>query len=302
MRGGVLSHLALSLTANAVQAAPLLLAGAIAVLLADAELAPLLALCSLPLLSVSLPLGQGMLVSAYVERRDALADLRRTRMAGRPPRLLVISWAVIVAAPVLSFGLLGASLARPSRPQPGRMPRQAELIATFEPLKAAQRVHPAGTALEIVVSPRALGVIASDGGGAGRVPLRKASPIESARVARVRDDYAVEVMQAGEWSVTYVDRAGVRQDDDSRARLLDRVPSWVLMLMLASLLGTALALLPVLSSLAELRRSYTLEPGARPSPRALSESRSNTIKRGFVVALLLVPLSALSLWWAARIA
>jgi hypothetical protein len=300
VRGGVLPHLLLSLTANVVQVAPLLVAAAIAALRADSELVPLLALCSLPLFSVSLPLGQGMLVSAYVPRRTALADLRRTRLAGRPPRALVAVWAVIVAAPVLSFGLLGASLARPSRPEPGRMPSGGEVIATFEPLKNTQRVHPPGTALEIVVSPRALGVVASDGGGAGAVPLRKNSPIESARVARVRDTYAIELMQAGQWYVTYVDRAGVRQDDDSRARLLDRVPSWALIAMLASLFGTAIALLPVLSSLAELRRSYTLEPGARPAPRALSEARTRTIKRAFAIALPLVPLAALSLWWAAR--
>jgi hypothetical protein len=100
--------------------------------------------------------------------------------------------------------------------------------------------------------------------------------------------------------VTRVDRAGVRQDDDLRARLLDRVPSWALYLMLASLFATAAALLPVLAGLSDVRRAYTREAGARLAPQALSEQRARTIRRAYLVALLLVPFSAYSLYWGAQ--
>jgi hypothetical protein len=100
--------------------------------------------------------------------------------------------------------------------------------------------------------------------------------------------------------LTWIDRSGVRLDDDLRARLLDRVPIWALLLMLASLFSTASALLPVLASLAELHRLYALESGPRPAPRTLSELRARTFSRAFGLALLLVPLALLSLYWSVR--
>jgi hypothetical protein len=299
-RGGVLPHLALSLAANAVQIAPLAVASAIAVLSFDAELVPLLAVCSVPLLSLSVPLGQGMIVSAYSTRRDAVADARRTRAAARPTPALLAVWALLVSAPVLSFALLGGSLVRPSRLPAGTLPQGAELIAAFARIEREQRIEPPGTALDIVASPSALSVVASDGGGAGRLPLRSAAAIEAVRLGRVRELYAIEVTQAGESSLTWIDRAGVRQDDDLRARLFDRAPSWALWAMLGSLLATASALLPVLVSLAELRRLYSAEPGARPPPRELSERRARTIYRAFAIAAVLAPLAVFSLYWGAR--
>jgi hypothetical protein len=299
-RGGVLPHLALSLAANSVQVSPLIVAAAIAVISYDAELVPILAACSVPLLSVSVPLGQGMVVSAYGARREAVADSRRTRAAGHPTAPLLAVWALIVSAPVLSFGLLGASLVRPSCLPAGVLPERAEPIATFVPLKREQRVQPAGTALEIVASPRGVSVVASDGGGAGRLPLHGSEPIEAVRVARVRELYAIEVMQAGTKWLTWIDRSGVRQDDDLRARLLDHVPSWALWLMIGSLLATASALLPVLVSLAELRRLYAADPGTRPPPREMSERRARTLYRAFAIAALLAPLAVFSLYWGMR--
>jgi hypothetical protein len=273
---------------------------AIALLLYDTDVVPLLAACSVPLLSLSVPLGQGMIVSAYAARRDAVAAARVRRAAGRPTAALLAVWALLASSPVISFGLLGASLVRPSRLPAGVLPQGAEPIASFVPLKREQRAYPPGTALEIVASPKALLVVASDGGGAGRLPLRSAAAIEGVRVARLRELYAIEVMQAGERSLTWIDRAGVRQDDDLRARLLDHVPSWALWIMLGALLATASALLPVLVALAELRRLYSAELGARPPPREMSERRARTLYRAFAIAALLAPLAVFSLYWGAR--
>jgi hypothetical protein len=299
-REGALPQFGLSLVANAVQVAPLLVALLSASLLSESDSAGLWALLSLPLLALSVPLGQGMLVAAYVERRAELADLHRSRLAGRPSRGLIAAWLMITAAPLLSFSMLGASCVRPSRVPIGRLPETAEVIATFVPLRGQVHTHPPGTALEIVGDQHGVRVEASDGGGVGVLPLRGTAAVQGLRIARVRDNYGLELQQAGRSYLTWIDRSGVRLDDDLRARLLDRVPIWALLLMLASLFSTASALLPVLASLAELRRLYALEPGPRPAPRTLSELRARTFSRAFGLALLLVPLALLSLYWSVR--
>ena len=143
-------------------------------------------------------------------------------------------------------------------------------------------------------------VTASDGGGAGGLPLSSAAPIEAARVVRVRERYGIELTQAGRRYATWIDRAGVRLDDDLQARLLDRVPSWALLGMLGALLAIALALLPVLAQLGDVRRVYTLAPGARPTARDLSALRTRSLRIAALVGLVLSPLAALSLYWGAR--
>jgi len=299
--GGASRSFGLSLAANIVQLSPVLAAGVGAAIVARDDVWPLLVLLSVPLLSLSVPLGQGMLVSAYAELREDVADQSRTRLAGRPPGALVVTWIVIAAAPVLSFGMLGASLVRPSRMSEGQLPTsKSESVAAFAPLIGQQRVHPPSTALEIVVDAKSARVVASDGGGAGKLPLRSAAPIEGLRVVRVRERFGIELSQNGQASVTWIDGAGVRLDDDLRARLLDHVPSWALLAMLASLFATASALLPVLAALAELRRLYTLQPGERPAPSELSRVRRRTLRRALIAAVVLTPLAVLSLYWGAQ--
>jgi hypothetical protein len=150
------------------------------------------------------------------------------------------------------------------------------------------------------VDPHAVQVVASDGGGAGPLPLRRDEPIQAARIVRVRERYGIEVMQGGRHFATWIDRAGVRLDDDLQARLIDRVPDWALFGMLGALLATATALLPVLGMLGELRRLYTLPPGARPQPQALSAQRERTLRNAALTGAALLPLGAFSLYWGAR--
>ena len=303
-RGGVIAHVLLSLVVNVVQVLPALLAALTASWLVQDELAPLWVLFSVPLLSLSVPLGQGMLVSAYVERSAEVANVPAAALhaesSWRPARRLLAFWALLVVAPVLSFALLGASLVRPSRVPPGRVPEAAETVAALRPVTRVQRVHPPGTALEIETGPRAVKVSASDGGGAGELPLRSRAPIEAVRIVRVRERYGLELMQAGKPFVTWIDRAGVRQDDDLRARLIDRVPTWALLVMLAALLSTGSALLPVLAALAELRRHSARDSAERGADDALPAGRRRITRRAYAAALALLPLAALSLYWGAR--
>jgi hypothetical protein len=292
--GGALRHFSLSLGAHALTAAPPLLAALAAVLSSQSESAPTWAVLSLPLLSFTVPLGQGMVVSAYVERRQPFAAARPALAAARPPPLLIALWVALVAAPLLSFSMLGVSFVRPSRLSEGALPEGGETIASFAPLRGQPRVQPSGSALEIRASTTEVQVVTGDGGGVGRLPLRSHAPIEALRVVRARDSYGLELVQAGRAYSTVIDRSGVRLDDDLHARLLDRVPTWALLLMLLSLLSTATVLLPVLAALGELRRSELQALG----PSELSQRRTRTIARSFAAAAPLVPLAALSLYWA----
>ena len=298
-----LAHLLLSLVANGVQVAPVVAAAAAATLLQGSDSGPLFMLASLPLLSLSLPFGQAMIVSAYGEQDHRLARLGRERLAGRPPWSLVVLWSAIVAAPILAFGMAGASLARPSRIAQGTLPAEVTLLSSVERAPRAprgqrpQRLAIEGTALELFIDTHKLTVRASDGGGAGRLPLRDASPIESVRVGRRRDQIGIELTQAGLAFTTFIDRAGVRLDDDLQTRLFDRVPEWAVSSMLLGLLLTAACLLPVMSALGELRRQYAEQPGSRPAPRELSLLRARTLRRATLVGLLLAPLGASSLYW-----
>jgi hypothetical protein len=298
--GGAIAHFRLAFVANVLQVLPLLAAAALATLFAGSDRSALWMLFSLPAMALTLPLGQGMIVASFAGRGVALADLPRTRLAGQPPWMLVVLWAALVTAPLLSFGMLGASLVRPSHVPLGTLPVDAEPVGQAARLARELRVFPPGTALEILITPRRVQVTASDGGGAGSLPLRSGAPIEAARVVRVRERYGIELTQAGQRYATWIDRAGVRLDDDLQARLLDRVPSWALLGMLGALLAIALALLPVLAKLGELRRLYTLPPGGRPPARELSRLRTRSLQIAGLVGLGLSPLAALSLYWGAR--
>jgi hypothetical protein len=299
-RGGAWLHFRLAFAANLVQVLPLVIAAALATLLSGSDRSALWMLFALPLLALSLPLGQGMVVTSYAQRRVELSDVSRTKLAGQPPWALVVLWGVLVSAPLLSFGMLGASLVRPSRIPLGSVPAGAEEIGRSDRLSTTLQVYPPGTALEIRISAQRAHVAASDGGGAGSLPLRSSRAIEAARVVRVRERYGIELVQGGQRYATWIDRAGVRLDDDLQARLFDRVSSWALLAMLGGLLAIALALLPVLAALGELRRLFTLAPGERPAARELSERRSRTLRGAALAGIALSPLAWVSLYWGLK--
>ena len=298
--GGALAHFQLAFVANALQVSPLLLSAALATLIAGSDRRALWMLFAAPVMALTLPLGQGMVVASYAACRPRLADMSRTRLAGRPPVTLVLLWVALVAAPLLSFGMIGASLVRPSRVSLGTLPADAELVAAAAPLERELRVYPPGTALEILITPRRAQVTASDGGGAGGLPLRGGAPIAAARVVRVRERYGLELSQGGRRYATWIDRAGVRLDDDLQARLFDRLPSWALLAMLGGLFAIAFALLPVLAQLGELRRLYTLKPAERPAASELSRLRRRSLQLAELVGVALSPFAGLSLYWGAR--
>jgi hypothetical protein len=293
---GVLANLVLSLVAHAVMVMPLLIATALALLIDPGQLS-IFALCAAPLLCASVPLGQGMIVWTYTQVRDApepapteldalsAKALRRTGAHAR-------AWTVLIVLPIVSLIVLGLSLVRPSRIPLGRAPA-GELLAILTPQgRDAARVWLPDTALEISATRSAVHIAASDGGGAGTLPLTAAGPIERVRIVRVRDAFALELTQAGQFYVTWIDRAGVRLDDDLRVRLLDRVSPLQLLVVLCALFATGIATVPVLSDLGRVQRVYQRARARGRSADALALAQQRSEKRARMWAVVLLPLCA----------
>jgi hypothetical protein len=290
---GMFKNLGLSMCAHLVQASPLIVSSVLALLFDPSQVA-LFGLAATPLLTVSVPLGQGMIVWNYTQVRERFEPEQR---APAPSALganrgWVRAWTVLIVLPIVSLLLLELALLRPSRIARGSIPPQAELLAQLTPNDTqVERVWLPDTTLEVSVTPHALRVAASDGGGAGHLPLRPAEPIKHVRVGRVRDAFAIEVSQGAHTYLTWIDRAGVRLDDDLRARLLDRITPLQLWLFLVSLLFTGIASVPVLHALGRIQRGYRLPAERRPSIDLLELDQQRSLRRARVSAALLVPLS-----------
>lgn len=297
---GFVRHLMISLLSHTVQLLPPLVAVTIAATVFGWSAAPTAVLIALPLLAVSLPIGQGMFVIAYGDIRESITNPRRTRPVGRPPRTLVVAMLISVLAPIASLFAFGGSLVRPSHIAPGAASEGTAIAVIDLTTRPRGSVFPADTTLEIVATRNAVHIAAGDGGGAGTLPLRSAQPIERVRVLRWRDDFVVEVTQAGRAYTTRVDSAAVRRDDDLGARLADRAPLWAITLMLGTLLLALMLLGPPVYELARVRRAYTLTGDERASARLIEQRRQRAIRHGWIACAVLGPAIVGSLYWAVR--
>ena len=343
VKHGGFASLRLSLGAHLVQASPLMLAALLA-RITDASQVPLFVLVAAPLLCVSVPLGQGMIVWAYVQLREqsarasiappptsiapppasiappsasmapppgssaplAAASTRTSLVsepaahvqplgpharATRPAERCVRAWSVLLVLPIAALLLLELSLWRPSRVPEGEAP-DGELVARLTPQGSElRRAQLPNTALEVMASTQRVRIVASDGGGVGELPLSEGPSIDQVRVVRVRDMFAIELRQGSRAYTTWVDRGGVRLDDDLRARLSDRVSPLQLLVFLCSLLATAVASVPVLYALGRAQHGHRLPLADRPSAEALAQDDTRSLRNARNVALLLLPLS-----------
>jgi hypothetical protein len=281
LRTGVFAHVRLAFVVFCLQHLPYAL-GAWLVSVDDAH-AALWLLCLLPLVCVSMPLGQGMVVWAYVQGSE-----RTTVSNPLPPplRRWVRVWALLIVLPSVSLVLLELSLSRPSRiaAVSSDSAPAGEVLRTFVPSEREQSVELPASALSVRVSVAQVSVVASDGGGVGVLPLAAAEPIARVSVVRVRDTFVIDVLQAGQTYRTRVDRAGVRLDDDLPARLRDRSRPWQWLYLLWTLLFTVLLSVPVLADLAAAGREEQPPTAADARP-----SHTQALRRARLLALLLLP-------------
>jgi hypothetical protein len=118
----------------------------------------------------------------------------------------------------------------------------------------------------------------------------------------VRNAYALELRQAGRDYVTFIDRAGVRLDDDMRVRLLDRVSPLQLLVVLGALFAIGVVTVPVLNDLGRVQRGYRMDPARRPSSDALGLDLARSLRHARAWGALLLPLCLSSIFIALRAA
>lgn len=272
-RGGLRVHLGISLLAHALQIVPLLAAGLLAALWVDLDAAPLSVLVAVPLLAITVPVGQAMVCAAYVASSPDDATLRAMP---EPPRPLTMAWALLLSVPLICLFLVSSTVVRPSVLRSGEA--TGVVVAGWRAQDGPRALPIVDTALSIDCSASAVIVEASDGGGAGRLPLADRGPVEAVRVVRKRDAYGIQITQGGQRSLAWIDRAGVRLDDSLRRRLNSRVPPVLWLGMMCLLLLTAAGARSALSGLADDHGGV----GAMG-------------RRGWILAGLLLPASAYQL-------
>lgn len=316
VRRGVLATLSLSLAAHVVAISPLLLASVWSLWWGTRSTVPQSLLIAAPLLCLSVPLGQGMVIWTYTRFRAETADLSVTPAPRPAPAALhrprteaalhtisrwVRIWTLVVVLPIAAVLGVGLSLARPSALAPGNAPRSGELIADLVPQAGqVRRTALENTSLELSVSSERVGVAAADGGGTGELTLHTADPITRVRVVRVRDAFAIEVQQGQRSSSTWIDRAGVRLDDDLRARLLDRVSARELAFVLLFPFVAALWTVPVLNRLGRVQLAVRKFGDRRPSDDVLDLALRRSVRRTRLFVGLILPLDVLALALAVR--
>ena len=275
LRTGLFANARLAFAAFCVQHAPFALAAWLVSI--DDGRAALWVLCVAPLVCVSVPLGQGLLVAAYVQTREPHAP---TTALPATFRRWVRVWSLLIVLPILSLVLLELGLSRPARiaaADPEDMPA-GELVRVVVPGEVSESFELPATALSLQVSRTEVSVTASDGGGVGALPLSAAEPIERVRVVRVRDSFAIELSQGERTYLTRIDRAGVRLDDDLPARLRDHSRPWQWLFLLCTLLFTVVSSAPVLANLAT---------GSQPT--AANPLPERAVRRARLIALSLLP-------------
>ncbi|HKU41267.1 MAG TPA: hypothetical protein VJR89_24055, partial [Polyangiales bacterium] len=210
------------------------------------------------------------------------------------------AWVVVVSLPVVALLGLGVSLIRPSALGPGSAPA-GELIGEVTPDGGqARRIVLGNTSLELSATPHSVAVVAADGGGTGQLSLHDPRPITRVRVVRVRDAFAIEVQQGQLASLAWIDRAGVRLDDDLRARLLDRVSVYELAFVLLLPFLVTLWTVPVLHRLARVQLAFRKFADRRPTDDVLDLALRRSVRRTRAFLLVLVPFAGAALWIAVR--
>lgn len=309
VRRGVVASLLLSLTAHVVQISPLLFASGWA-LWGTRSTVPQALLIAAPLLVISVPLGQGMIIWIYTHFRadhdpsavpEPEQHTPRTEAALHTISRWVRIWMLVVVLPIAAVLGVGLSLVRPSALSPDEVPSTGELIADVVPATGqTKRAALENTSLELSVTPSRIAVAAADGGGTGELTLRETKPISRVRVVRVRDAFAIEVVQDGLTSSTWIDRAGVRLDDDLRARLTDRVTPRELVFVLLFPFVAALLTVPVLNRLGRVQVAVRKFGDRRPSDDVLDLALRRSVRRTQMFVALILPLDAVALALAVR--
>lgn len=193
---------------------------------------------ALPLLAAALSLGQGMLIAGYLALRDARPPIAALLPPSRSASALSLGLLVLLATG--PSALLG-SLLTPSQLERGELPSDAASLIDVAAPRRKRELYLADSALRLVVEPTRVQIVASDGGGAGVLPLPEPSgAISRVRVARERGArtpgegvFAIQIVRGGTSYLTRIDENGVRLDDSFKLRSARLLPRAAVPLLLA---------------------------------------------------------------------
>ena len=291
-RGGLVRHWALAFLTHLLPLAPAIVLAVAVARTFERAATPVGVLLALPLLPLSIPLGQGLLSAAYVERRAELPERRWARAEGAAPRALRLVLIVVVLAPMVSVLSVALGALRPSPPRSGE---GAGELVTERAIEGGSTVFVRDTTIAVHVEGLSVEIRAGDGPVA-RFESPWRAPIERVRVTRRGDLYDVALASVGARWVVSVDRAGVRVDDSIGDRLRRRLPSWALPSIALAFALSALLLVQALEPLGALRRAYAAPAHDRAPLSRLRLERRLALRRAWIIAaLLLLPASIVAL-------
>jgi hypothetical protein len=274
-RGGAPAHYALAFFAYLLSLSPALVSMIFVGRTVERAATPLGALVAIPLLPASIPLGLGLVTNAYLALRDGLPRAHLIRASAALPRGLVAFLSVVSLAPLVGLLLMAIAGRIPSLPSRGTIPPDA-IVLVDTPARAV--IHVPQTTIEVELSGSHASVFAGDHDGVGALPGAFGAAIDHVRVARVADDFTIELAAGGEPTrIVHVDRAALRIDDSVEARLRSRAPDWVLIGFIVCFAVCALGSLTYLGPLGEAR--------------ARERDRSGANRRAFFAALAILPFS-----------
>lgn len=278
-RGGALRHYALAFFAYLLSLSPALVAMIVVARTVERAATPLGALVALPFLPASIPLGLGLVTSAYLAQRDALPEAHLVRTGGPLPRLLVTFLSIVSLAPLVGLLLMAIAGLVPSDPPRGTLDPSARVVVD---VPARARVDVPASTLEIAIDGPRAAVYAGDGDGVGALPDVFRSPIDHVRVGQHGDDFTVELTpRDGGARIVRLDRAGLRVDDSVEARLRSRSPDPILIGFIVSFAVCAIGSLAYLGPLGEAR--------------ARKRARTVAMRRAAITALAVLPFSLAAL-------
>ncbi|MEZ4254134.1 MAG: hypothetical protein R3A78_00235 [Polyangiales bacterium] len=212
---------ATTLVSHAVQFAPAIILGTIAAGFFGWTRVPLALLVASPAFILTVPVGQAMFTVRYaaaVVNEPEAAEIDFAHRAGPVACAAVLGFMLV---PLAALALVTASLVRPSEPRPLI---EAPVGEPMGELVGDGAIHVRDTALVVRLDGGAASVETLDGGGVGGLGVAR---VRALYVRRVRDAYAIGLRAAdGQMREAWVDRAGVRIDDDLTARLTDHLRMW----------------------------------------------------------------------------
>jgi hypothetical protein len=230
-----------------------------------------LGLLALPVSACSVALGQGMLVASYLELRNEALDPSQVPPEAALSTSRALLWTVLLLCVIAGPVTMSGALIRPALAREFALPKdEAPLLVLEAHGRDVPEHYIPDTALTVRISRGKVRVQASDGGGAGRIPLPR-DGIARVRVLRARqlpDDLRVDTFGISIFAIetrildgrtftTWINDAGIRVDDSLTRRLRSLLPSWAIAALALTLLWTALWVALAVPPQARLRKALS---------------------------------------------